>query len=70
MAVIGGGEMLQRPMAFTGTSGVVRFDNGARKTLVSVMGAALEHHMALVYGDHRNALRAVARQLGLPVLEI
>ncbi len=70
MAVIGGGEMLQRPMAFTGTSGVVRFDNGARNTLESVMGAALEHHMALVYGDHRNALRAVARQLDLPVLEI
>lgn len=70
MAVIGGGEMLQRPMAFTGTSGVVRFDNGARNTLESVMGAALEHHMALVYGDHRNALRAVARQLDIPVLEI
>lgn len=70
MAVIGGGEMLQRPMAFTGTSGVVRFDNGARNTLETVMGAALEHHMALVYGDHRNALRAVARQLDLPVLEI
>lgn len=70
MAVIGGGQMLRRPMAFTGTSGVVRFDNGARNTLESVMGAALEHHMALVYGDHRNALRAVARQLDLPVLEL
>lgn len=70
MAVIGGGDMLERPMAFTGTSGVVRFDNGARTILNSVMGAALEHHMALVYGDHRNALRAVARQLGIPVLEV
>jgi L-fucose isomerase-like protein len=69
-AVIGGGEMLKRPMAFTGTSGVVRFDNGSKTTLERVMGAALEHHMALTYGDYRNALKAAASELDLPVLEL
>lgn len=69
-AVIGGGEMLRRPLAFAGTSGVLRFDSGSRSVLSSVMDGALEHHMALAYGDHRDALRAVARDLGLPILEI
>jgi L-fucose isomerase-like protein len=69
-AVIGGGEMLKRPMAFTGTSGVVRFDSGAATVRDSVMGAALEHHMALTYGDHRDALRAAAGELRLRVLEL
>ncbi|RST81530.1 hypothetical protein EJC49_23975 [Aquibium carbonis] len=69
-AVIGGGEVLKRPMAFTGTSGVVRFDTPAKILLDRIMGAALEHHMALAYGDHRNALDAAARSLGLPVLDL
>jgi len=34
------------------------------------MDTGLEHHMALVYGDHRAALRDVAGAMGLPVLEI
>jgi hypothetical protein len=70
VAVIGGGEMLERPMAFTGTSGVVRFDTPARDLLDRIMGAALEHHMALAYGDHRDALGAAARSLGLPVIDL
>ncbi|MCV0397967.1 MAG: hypothetical protein K5872_21480 [Rhizobiaceae bacterium] len=69
-AVIGGGEMLDRPMAFTGTSGVLRFDSGARTVLDRVIGNALEHHMAIVYGDHRNALEAAAGRLGIPVLAL
>jgi L-fucose isomerase-like protein len=68
MAVIGGGEMLKRPLAFNGTSGVVRFDSGSKAVLERIMGAALEHHMALAYGDHRAALEAAAAELGLPVL--
>lgn len=69
-AVIGGGEMLKRPMAFTGTSGVVRFDSDARTILSRVMGAALEHHMALTYGDHRDTLKSAAAALGVPILEL
>ncbi|MEX0344987.1 MAG: L-fucose/L-arabinose isomerase family protein [Rhizobiaceae bacterium] len=69
-AVIGGGEMLQRPMAFTGTSGVVRFDSGAAAVLDKILGAALEHHMAIAYGDHREPLQSAASALGVPVLEL
>lgn len=69
-AVIGGATMLKRPMSFTGTSGVVRFDAGTATVLDTIMGAALEHHMALAYGDHRNALEAAAGSLGLPVLDL
>ena len=69
-AVIGGADMLDRPMAFTGTSGVVRFDSGASTVLERIMGAALEHHMALAYGDHREELKSAAAALGAPVLEL
>ncbi len=68
VAVIGGGEMLKRPLAFTGTSGVVRFDSGSKAVLSRIMGCALEHHMALAYGDHREALESAAAELRLPVL--
>lgn len=69
-AVIGGGEMLARPMAFTGTSGIVRFDRGADAVLRTVMDGALEHHMALAYGDHRAALEGAAGALGIPVIDL
>ena len=68
--VIAGGEMLDRPMAFTGTSGVVRFDASVARVMEAVLGGGIEHHMTLVYGDHRAALREVAAELGVPVLEI
>ena len=68
--VIAGGEMLSRPMAFTGTSGVVRFDTPASRMTARVMESGLEHHMALAYGDHRDKLRKVAAALSLPVLEL
>ncbi len=64
------GEMLARPMAFTGTSGVVRFERDAGLVLNDVMASGLEHHMALAYGDHRAALRSVAAAMKLPLLEI
>ena len=68
--VIATGEMLKRRMAFTGTSGVVRFDGGAGAALDRVIGAGLEHHMGLVYGDHADTLRSVASAMGLPVVEL
>ncbi len=67
--VIAYGEMLKRPMAFTGTSGVLRFEGGAASALGKVIASGLEHHMALAYGDHRAALRGAAGAMGLPVLE-
>lgn len=69
-AVIGGGEMLARPKAFTGTSGVVRFDSGAAAALDTIMNAALEHHLALAYGDHVSGLEQAAADLGIPILRL
>ena len=69
-AVIGGGEMLSRPMAFTGTSGVVRFDSPAGDVFTTIVDAALEHHLALAYGDHRAALEGAAAALGIPVIRL
>ena len=68
--VIGAGEMLERPSAFTGTSGVVRFDAPAARVLDRVMDSGLEHHMALVYGDHSNALARLAASLDMPLINL
>ena len=68
--VITGAEMLERPMAFTGTSGVLRFDTPIAGVLEGLIGAGVEHHLALAYGDHRQHCREVAAELGLPVLSL
>ncbi len=68
--VVGSGEMLSAPISFTGTSGVVRFDSGAQHALDVLLGEGLEHHLALTYGDHVDALLALAKMLDLPVLRI
>lgn len=68
--IVATGEMLRRDMAFTGTSGVVRFDHGATAVLRDVMDSGLEHHMALAYGDHAETLMGIAVGMGLPVIEL
>lgn len=68
--VIGACEALKRPLAFTGTSGVVRFARGAARVLRDLIDARIEHHMVYAYGDHRAKLRAAAGALELPVLEL
>ena len=68
--ILAGGVMLARKMAFTGTSGTVRFDHGASDVLRDVMNSGLEHHMAIAYGDHRAALRGIAAGMGLNVIEL
>lgn len=68
--VIAGGEVLSAPMSFTGTSGVVRFDRHAGEVAAAMMSEQLEHHVAMAYGDHREALRAVAEKLAIPLVEI
>ncbi|MFN3765141.1 MAG: L-fucose/L-arabinose isomerase family protein [Aliihoeflea sp.] len=67
--VIAGGQMLRRPLAFSGTAGVLAFDAAIETVAETIIGAGLEHHLSLVYGDHRPALRALAAEMGLPVLE-
>ena len=68
--VVAGGEMLRRPPAFTGTSGVVRFDRPAQAVLQDIMDTGMEHHMALAYGDHRGKLASLAAALDLPLVEL
>ena len=68
--VIATGEALDEPMAFTGTSGTIRFDRSAPVVARDLMASGMEHHMALAYGDHADALRGVAAHLGVPVLEL
>lgn len=68
--VVAGGEVLAAPPSFSGTSGVVRFDRPVGEVLDGVMGLGLEHHLSLVYGDHRPALAAIAGKMGLPLVTL
>jgi L-fucose isomerase-like protein len=68
--VVGSGEMLQAPMSFTGTSGLLRFDRPASEVLDAMLSEGLEHHIALTYGDHVPELLALAEMLALPVLRL
>ena len=68
--ILGGGEIIRRPMSFSGTSGVIRFDKPASDVLDAVMEQGLEHHVSVVYGEYRPALRHLAAMLGMEVVEI
>lgn len=68
--VLAGGEMLAAPPSFSGTSGVLRFDAPMDRVRDAFLGAGVEHHLALAYGDHRAALHHAARALDLPVLDL
>jgi L-fucose isomerase-like protein len=68
--IVGGAEVIRAPLSFTGTSAVVRFDGGTEAAMRGLLDHALEHHLALVYGDHQAAVRAAGRQLGLDVVEL
>ncbi|MEO1398914.1 MAG: hypothetical protein AAFU56_08630, partial [Pseudomonadota bacterium] len=68
--ILSRGTAVERPMAFTGTSGVITFDTNADAWMAGVFDTGLEHHMALAYGDHRDALMRVASALDIPVLEL
>ncbi|MBU4528597.1 MAG: hypothetical protein KUA43_22400 [Hoeflea sp.] len=68
--ILARGDMLKRDMAFTGTSGVVRFERPAGEMLARVIDSGLEHHMALAYGDHVTTLENFAVAAGLPVIHL
>lgn len=68
--VVGGGEVVRAPMSFTGTSAVVRFDGGAKTAMRGLLDQALEHHVAMVYGEHRGALEALGQAMNVPVVEL
>jgi len=68
--VVGGGDMVRAPLAFSGTAGVVRFDRPVDQVMSTVMDEGLEHHFGIVYGDHQDELRALADLLAMPTVEI
>ena len=68
--VLGGGEMVRAPLAFSGTSGVARLDSPIGEVVDRLMKAGLEHHTALVYGEHRPALRKLADLLNIEIIEL
>jgi L-fucose isomerase-like protein len=68
--MIASAEVVRAPMAFTGCSGTVKFAAPAGEVERAIIEEGLEHHFALAYGDHKPALEAIAKQWGLPVLEL
>ena len=68
--VVGGGEMLQAPPSFSGTSGLLRFDRPAADALDTILSEGLEHHLSITYGDHVPSLVALAQMLDIPVLRL
>lgn len=68
--VIGRGEVLRAPRAFSGTSGHLRMDGGSAAALDAILREGLEHHVAITYGDYVRELNALARMLDLPVLQL
>lgn len=68
--VLASGNMLERDMTFTGTSGVIRFDQGTGPVLRDLMDSGMEHHMAIAYGDLSSQLRSIAAGMGLNVIEL
>ena len=68
--VVGGGDMVRAPLAFSGTAGVIRFDRSVDRVMSTVMDEGLEHHFGIVYGDVQEELRALASLLAMPIVNI
>jgi L-fucose isomerase-like protein len=68
--VIGGGTMLDEPLAFSGTAGVIEFDDPAPEVVATIVREGLEHHFGIVYGDYREELEALAAHWGIPVIDL
>lgn len=68
--VIGGGTMLDDPLAFSGTAGVIEFDRPAPEVVATIAREGLEHHFGIVYGDYRKELEALAAGWGIPVIDL
>jgi L-fucose isomerase-like protein len=68
--VIAGGNMLNRPRPFDGTCGIIQWDLSGRDVVDTVFDLGVEHHLGLVYGEHRDALVELARRWNIPVLRL
>ena len=68
--VVGNAEILQAPISFSGTSGIVHFDRPITDILDTIMKEGLEHHFSITYGNYTSALHSLAKQLGLEVVDL
>ena len=68
--VIGFGTMLDMPLAFSGTAGVIEFEQPAPEVVATIMREGLEHHYGIVYGDYRTELEALAEYWRIPVIDL
>jgi L-fucose isomerase-like protein len=68
--VIGSGEMLSRPRPFDGTCGVLRWDMPIKDVASTIFGRGIEHHLGVVYGEHRDVLVELARLWQIPVIRL
>ena len=68
--VLGLGEIISSPKSFSGTSGLLKFDQPARRIIENILDEGLEHHISLTYGNHTDVLSAYAKLINVPVLWI
>jgi L-fucose isomerase-like protein len=68
--VIGSGEMLARPRPFAGTCGVLRWDLPLRDVAATIFNLGIEHHLGVVYGEHRDVLVELAQLWNIPVIRL
>lgn len=68
--VIGSGSMMDAPLAFSGTAGVVDFGKPASEVTATIMREGLEHHFGIVYGEFREELEALADCWKIPVVAL
>ena len=62
-----GGEAVNAPKSFQGTSAEVRMDCGSERFVREAALGGWEYHFAFVYGDVKDALALAGRYLGLDV---
>lgn len=68
--VIGSGEMLSAPPAFSGTTGALHFGRPVRHIIDTILREGLEHHISLTYGSYLPALLVIADLLDMPVVRL
>lgn len=68
--VIGEGEMLDRPLPFGGTAGVMQMTRPVGEVVDLMVSERLDHHYGLAYGSAADALEAIAEGADLPVVRI
>jgi len=67
---IGEGEIIRAPQSFSGTSGLIKFDQPALDILDTILAQGLEHHISITYGEYKAELIALAKMLDLPIVRI